>query len=55
MLLAAPFLQALLTVSAASLLRPVRAWILAGGIRNGLLAVVAVAASFEFLRTLIHG
>lgn len=55
MSLAAPFLQAVLTLAAAATFRPVRSWMLSGGVRNALLAVFAVTGCFELLRTLIHG
>ena len=55
MLLAAPFIQAALAVSAAALFRPVRRWVLRGGLRHALLALVAVTGAFELLRTTIHG
>jgi hypothetical protein len=54
MLFAAPFLQAALTLTAASTFRPVRRWI-AGGLGNALIALATVTGGLEFLRTLIHG
>ena len=55
MSVAAPFLQACLTVAAASAFGPVRGWISRGGLRHSVTAVGIVACVFELLRTIIHG
>ena len=55
MLLAAPFLQAALAVLALAQFRPVRCVMRRLGLRYSVLALVAVAATFELLRTVLHG